>query len=81
MDAPQTYIIIAIILLAIIVALVFLVKKNKRVPKLTPLAGLAFAFILAGILFIEQGRLVTYSLMGIGVAIAVIDIIIKLKKK
>ena len=75
MEAPQIYIIIAIILLAIIVALVFLVKKNKRVPKLTPLAGLAFAFIFAGILFIEQGRLVTYSLMGIGVAISPTELI------
>ena len=81
MDAPQTYIIIAIILLAIIVALVFLVKKKKKEPKLTPLAALAFAFIFAGILFVGQGRLVTYSLMGIGVVIAIIDIISKLKKK
>lgn len=81
MDAPQIYIIIAIIILAIIVALVFLVKKKKREPKLTILAILAFLFVFAGILFVEQGRLVTYSLMGIGVIIAVIDIILKLKKK
>lgn len=81
MDASQIYIIIAIIVLAIIVLLVFLIKKNKKEAKLTPLAALAFAFVFAGIIFVEQGRLVTYSLMGIGVVFAVIDIIIKLKKK
>lgn len=81
MEATQIYIMISIIILAIIVALVFLVKKKKKEPKLTPLAALAFAFIFAGILFIGQGRVVSYSLMGIGVVIAVIDIIVKLKKK
>ena len=81
MDAAQTHILLAIIVLAIIVALVFLVKKKKREPKLTILAILAFLFVFAGILFVEQGRLVTYGLMGIGVVLAVIDIILKLKKK
>jgi len=81
MDASQIYIIIAIIILAIVALLVFLVKKNKKKTKLTPLAGLAFAFILAGIVFVGEGRLVSYSLMGIGVALAVIDIVVKLKKK
>ena len=81
MEATQIYIIIAIIILAIIVALVFFLKKNKREAKLTPLAALAFAFVFAGIIFIGEGRVVSYSLMGIGVIIAIIDIILKLKKK
>ena len=81
MHAPQIYIIISIILLAIIVALVFLVKKKKREPKLTILAILAFIFVFTGVLFVGEGRLVSYSLMGIGVVIAVIDIVLKLKKK
>jgi len=81
MEASLIYIPIAIIVLAVIVALVFLVKKKKREPKLTILAILAFLFVFAGILFVGEGRLVSYSLMGIGVALAVIDIIVKLKKK
>ncbi len=81
MDASQIYILLAIIILAIIVLLVFLIKKNKREAKLTPLAALAFAFVFAGVLFVGEGRVVSYSLMGIGVVIAIIDIIAKLKKK
>ena len=52
-------------------------QKQKT---LTPLAGLAFAFIILGIIF-GDSRLIWYSLMGIGVLLAVIDIVKKLKKK
>jgi len=83
MEASQIYILISIIILLIIAIIMLFVvktKKNKKQKPLTPLAGLAFAFILAGIFF-GDSRLVGYSLMGIGVLLAVIDIIIKQKKK
>ncbi|MCK4808922.1 MAG: hypothetical protein KAI67_03465 [Candidatus Pacebacteria bacterium] len=80
MITSEIYIIISIVILAIIALLVFFLSKNKKDKKLTPLAGLAFGFILAGILFGDTG-LVGYSLMGTGIVLAVIDIIIKLKKK
>ncbi|MFA6022699.1 MAG: hypothetical protein WC781_01275 [Candidatus Pacearchaeota archaeon] len=80
MEASQIYILILIIVLLIIAILVFFVRKNKKQKPLTPLAGLAFGFIIAGIVF-GQSRLVCYSLMGIGVLLAIIDVIIKLKKK
>lgn len=80
MEASQIYILISIIILLIIAVLVLFVKKNKKQKPLTPLAGIAFAFILAGIIF-GDNRMIGYSLLGIGVLIAVIDIIIKLKKK
>jgi len=73
MNLSQAYIAIAIIILAII-----FVKNKKSSQNLSPLAGLAFGFILAGIIFVDD-RLVGYSLMGIGVIIAIIDII-KTKK-
>lgn len=82
MDASQIYILIGIVVLLIIAVLViFLGKKskNKKVKPLTPLAGLAFVFIILGILF-EDSRLVSYSLMSIGVVLVVIDMIMKLKK-
>jgi hypothetical protein len=44
------------------------------------LAGLAFAFIIAGIIF-GDSRLVGYSLIGVGDLIAIMDIVIKLKKR
>lgn len=75
----QAYIAIAIGSLAIIVALMLFTKKVRPETKLSPLAGLAFAFVIAGIFFSES-RLIGYSLMGIGVVIALFDIAKKSKK-
>ena len=80
MDASQIYIIISIIILAIIAILVFFVNKRKKENKLSKLAGLSFAFVLAGILF-GDNRLIGYILLGFGVILAVIDIVMKFKKK
>ena len=79
MVSAQIYIIIAIVVLAIIALPVFFVKKDKKAKKITPLAGLAFGFIIAGIVFGED-RLIGYGLMGIGVILAVIDIMKERKK-
>jgi dipeptide/tripeptide permease len=80
MESSQIYILISIIVLLVIGVMVFLIRKNKRQKQLTPLAGLAFGFILLGIIF-GDSRLVGYSLMGIGVLLAVVDMFRKLKKK
>ena len=80
MNSSQIYIAISIVVLATIVILISLVNKNKKDKKLTPLAGLAFGFILAGIIFGDE-RLIGYSFIGAGVIIAVVDIIKKLKSK
>ena len=80
MNPSQIYIAISIVVLAVIALLVFFVNKDKKDKKLTPLAGLAFGFILAGIIFGED-RLIGYSLIGVGVILAIIDIIKKLKSK
>jgi len=74
------YIAISIISLLIIAALVFFVKKNKKQKRLSPLAGLSFAFVIAGIVFGDD-RLIGYSLIGVGIILAVADIIMKSKKK
>jgi len=78
MEASQIYILIAIIALLIIAILVFFIKKSKKQKSLTPLAGLAFGFIILGIIF-GDSRLVGYSLIGIGVLLAIIDAMIKRK--
>lgn len=75
----QTYILIALVALAVIVGLVFFVK-HKGGKKLTPLAGLAFALVVAGIVFGDE-RLIGYSLMGVGVALAVIDMFMQQRGK
>ncbi|MDD5191648.1 MAG: hypothetical protein PHH54_01995 [Candidatus Nanoarchaeia archaeon] len=80
MEASQIYILISIIVLLIIAILVFFIKKNRKQKSLTLLASLAFVFIIAGIIF-GDSRLVGYSLIGIGVLLAIIDMVRKLKKK
>jgi hypothetical protein len=80
MNISQMYIIVAIAVLAVIALLVFVVGKKGKGRQLTPLASLAFTFVLAGILFGEN-RLVGYGLMGIGLTLAVIDIVNKSKQK
>ena len=77
MEISQIYIIIAIVVFAILALLVFVIRKKRQ--KLTPLTGLAFGFIIAGILFTDSGRW-TYSFFGVAIVLAVIDIIIKTKK-
>ena len=83
MEASQVYILISIIVLLIIFILLFFAaknNKNKKERKITPLAGIAFAFILGGIIF-GDNQLIGYSLIGAGVLLAVIDIVKKLNKK
>jgi hypothetical protein len=73
------YITVSIVVLVIVAILVFFVSKGKRENRLTPLAGLAFGFVLAGILFGDD-RLIGYGLMGVGVVLAVIDIFSRSRK-
>jgi hypothetical protein len=80
MNPSQIYILISIIILLVIaILLIIFIKKDKKQKSLTPLAGIAFAFVLAGIIFGEN-RLIGYSLIGIGILLAIVDIVIKLKR-
>ena len=80
MNTSQIYIAISIIVLAAIALLVIFLGKSKKENRLTPLAGIAFGFILAGIIF-GDNRLIGYSLLGIGVFLSVIDMFKKLKSE
>ena len=71
MSTSQIYIALTITALAMLAVLVLIIKKGPR-KKLTPLAGLAFGFVLAGTSFSDE-RLVAYGLMGIGMLLAVVD--------
>jgi hypothetical protein len=70
-DSPL-YIAFSIVVLAVVAILVFVVNVNSRMKRLTPLAGIAFAFVVAGIVFGDD-RLLGYVLMGVGVLIAIVD--------
>jgi len=80
MNASLPFILISIFVIVIVAVLFFFVSKNRNENRLTPLAGLAFGFILAGILFGEN-RFLGYGLMGVGVIIALIDIIDGARRK
>jgi hypothetical protein len=75
-----TYIAISIIALVIVALLVYFVGRKGKGSKLTPLAGLAFGLILAG-LFFGANRWFGYALLGAGVVLAVIDMINRSKLK
>jgi len=80
---PGTYIIISIVVLAIIAILAIYVGKSKRPKRLSKLAMFAMLFVVFGIISVatDQGRLISYSFMGVGVLLSVIDIIKNLKSK
>jgi hypothetical protein len=80
MNASQIFIAVSIAVLASIAPLVSFIGKSRKEKGLTPLAGLAFAFVLAGITFGED-RLIGYSLLGIGVILSVIDMSKRSKSK
>lgn len=80
MPAGTIFLILSILALVVIVALVFLIRRSPDHKRLSPLTGVAFAFIIAGMLF-EDNRIIGYGLLGVGVVIAVIDIIIKAQHK
>ena len=76
MNPSTLYVLMSIAALLILAILAYATFRSGRPNRLTPLAGLAFAFILAGILFGED-RLIGYGMMGVGVLLAIIDIVIK----
>jgi hypothetical protein len=80
-NTSQIYILILIVILLIIAIVLIFLKRNgkfKRAKRITPLAGLAFVFVIAGIIFGED-RLVGYGLIGVGVLLAIIDIFNRLR--
>lgn len=75
----QGYIIVSIIVLIVILgALYFVLKKKKGRKELSFLTKIAFVFIFAGMAssaVFDLDRLIGYGLMGVGVLFAIADII------
>ena len=79
MNTSVAYIAVSIAALTTIAILVFIAGKGKRENRLTPLAGLAFGFVLAGIIFGDD-RLIGYGLIGVGVVLALVDMFNRSRK-
>ena len=73
MNMSQFYIAVVVVILAAIALLVFLTRKARKQQRLSVLAGMAFAFVLAG-LFLGENRLLGYGLMAVGVILAIVDV-------
>lgn len=79
MEVSQIYILISVVILFVI-ALFFFLNRKKKQKRLSNLAVLSFIFVISGLLFGDD-RLVSYSLIGTGVVIAVVDLILNKRKK
>lgn len=76
MEASQIYLAASIVVLAVVAMVVCVFNRRTRVPQLSPIAGLALASVLAG-MFVSEERLLGYSLLAVGIVLAVIDVIRK----
>ncbi len=72
MNTSFPYIVVAIVALAVVTVLLVVLGKGRLKNRITPLAGFAFAFIVAGAVFGENS-FIAYSLMGVGVLLALVD--------
>jgi len=80
MSEQQVFILIAVMAFVIlVVSFLILREKGKEDKRLSPLSVLAFACVVAGIVFGEE-RWLGYGLIGTGVVLAVIDMVRKFRK-
>ena len=79
MEVSQIYILISILALLIIAIVLFFVRGKKTGKPVSTLGGLGLIFVLSGIIF-SDNRLIGYILIGIGILLAIIDIIKKKRK-
>ena len=76
------YIGIAITALIIIVVVLLISRgKGKQLRKPSNLVMLGMTLVVLGIIFVDAGRLISYSFIGVGVLLSIIDMIRNLKNK
>ncbi len=67
------------ILAFLVIAAVVVFVGGRRPTRLSPILAIAVAFVVAGIAF-GDSRWVGYTLIGIGVALAIVDAIVSSRK-
>ena len=72
MSAGAAYVAIVIGVLAVLAVLLLVMGRGAGTRRLTPLAGVALACVVCGIVFGEQ-RVVGYAFFGIGILLAIVD--------
>jgi len=77
MVTSKSYILIGVVVLAIIIIVLGIFKNKKPGKKMSKLTTVSFIFVILGIVMGGDSRFSGYSLMGIGIIVAIIDIIMK----
>jgi lipopolysaccharide export LptBFGC system permease protein LptF len=80
METTQIYIVISIAVVAIIAVVMLLLPPDSGKRRLSPLAGIAFVFVISGSMF-GDNRLIAYGLIGTGILLALVDILHKIKRQ
>lgn len=81
MDLNQGYVIAALTALGIVLVIITaLGRAGPRHKRLTPLAGVAFALVVAGVVF-DENRRIGYALLGAGVLLAALDALLRLRSR
>lgn len=80
MSSAQLYILAVIVMLALIAGLKAVFIRKKSTARISRLAGLAFVLIIAGVAFSDH-RLLGHSLIGGGVALALVDMVRQWRQK
>ncbi|MFH1451116.1 MAG: hypothetical protein ABIF89_00730 [bacterium] len=79
MDFVQSYILIPVIALAIVMIVLAVTKKKARKP-IPRLIFFVFLLIIAGVIF-RGNKLTSYSLMRAGVILAIIVVVVIIKNR
>lgn len=77
MTTSQIYILLAIVVLAVIAVVVRFIRKKPPRP-LGPLTALGLILVVMAIVFSQ--RWISYSLIGAGVLLAIVDMFLSSKK-
>lgn len=81
MDTTEAFVLVAVTALSIVlVILVAMGRTGHRHKRFTPLAGLAFGCVIAGVAF-GQNRRIAYSLLGAGVLLSVVDALLRVRDR
>ncbi len=76
MNANQIFILVAVLTLVAVLVLWFFAIRPHGPRPLSPLSGIAFAFVIAGIVLGDQPHWLGYGLIAIGVVAAIADMIV-----
>lgn len=80
MDLTQGFALAALttlgVILVIVTAMRWVAPRRKRP---TPLAGIAFACVIAGVVF-DRDRRLGYALLGAGILMAALDAVIRTRR-